>query len=107
MRRVKTGYAKNNLSRLLDCVRRGGRVRILDRNTAVADLVPVEPEAPVEPDAEDDAEALLASALRRGVIGTAPPSGPYPPDLIAPGPRGRRGASALSELLAERQGSSR
>lgn len=79
MKAVKISQAKNNLSQYLRYVRRGGRVRIYDRNTPVADLVPVEPAA-----GQDD-EALLASLVRRGVVRPARERGPLPADFFGPG----------------------
>ena len=73
MKVVKTSDAKNNLSRHLEYVRQGGRVRILDRSTPVADLVPIETTA----GAPNSDEALLASLARRGLLRTGKP-GPVP-----------------------------
>jgi prevent-host-death family protein len=64
MKRVTITDAKNNLSRHLQYVRRGGRVRILDRDTPVADLVPIAPET-ID---EVDDEQLVASLVRRGLV---------------------------------------
>ena len=79
MKAVKVSQAKNNLSQYLRYVRRGGRVRIYDRNTPVADLVPVEPVA-----GEDD-EAVLASLVQRGIVRPARERGPLPPDFFEKG----------------------
>ncbi|MBI4615881.1 MAG: type II toxin-antitoxin system Phd/YefM family antitoxin [Planctomycetes bacterium] len=80
MKTVKITEAKNNLSRYLEYVRRGGRVRILDRDTPVADLVPVELEG-----TEDEDDAVIASLVRRGLVRPGK-KGPIPRDLLAPGP---------------------
>lgn len=40
MKKANISHVKNHLSRYLDYVRRGGTVRILDRDVPVADLVP-------------------------------------------------------------------
>jgi antitoxin (DNA-binding transcriptional repressor) of toxin-antitoxin stability system len=98
MKIVRVGEAKNNLSRHLAYVRRGGRVRIMDRNVPVADLVPVEP-APE--DGTGDA-AEIASLERRGVARRGK-SGSLPSDLLKPGP-GKR-ARVLEALLEERRSS--
>ena len=97
MKIVKTSDAKNNLSRHLEYVRRGGRVRILDRNTPVADLIPIE----TTTGAADSDEALLASLARRGLLRTGKP-GPVPSDLLRAGP-GRKRAEVVSALLEERR----
>lgn len=78
MKAVKVSQAKNNLSQYLRYVRRGGRVRIYDRDTPVADLVPVEPVA-----GQDD-EAVLASLIRRGIVRPARERGPLPADFFEP-----------------------
>lgn len=97
MRTVKIADAKNNLSRHLAYVKRGGRVRILDRDVPVADLVPIEPRLA---EAGDD-DALLSSLERRGLIrrGTG---GPLPENLLAPGPPDRKGR-LMAALLADRR----
>lgn len=96
MKIVRISEAKNNLSRLLHYVRRGGRVRILDRDTPVADLVSVEPSM-----AGDDEEALLQSLARRGLIRLGK-GGPLPRELLTPGPGGPE-AGVLDELLEQRR----
>jgi len=93
---VKISNAKAHLSRHLEYVRRGGRIRILDRDTPVADLVPVEPGAL---DSEDD--RLLAALERRGVLRRGR-GGPLPRELLRPGPGGGR-AGVLDALLDERR----
>ena len=94
MKTVKIADAKNNLSRYLKYVARGGRVRILDRDVPVADLVPIEPSAgPVE-------DAWLADLAQRGLVRPGE-GGPLPAELFKPGPR-RRGARVLEALLEER-----
>jgi antitoxin (DNA-binding transcriptional repressor) of toxin-antitoxin stability system len=93
MRVVKISDAKNNLSRHLAYVRRGGRVRILDRDVPVADLVPVEIGR-----GADDEDAMLADLERRGIVrrGTSA----IPPEILKPGPPG---ATIRQALLAERR----
>ena len=96
MKVVKIADAKNNLSRHLDYVRRGGRIRILDRNTPVADLVPV-----AGASAQDDDDLLLDALERDGVLrrGTR---GPLPGALLRRGPGGPR-AGVVAALLEERE----
>jgi prevent-host-death family protein len=96
MKVVKTAEAKNNLSRYLEYVRRGGRVRILDRDEPVADLVPIEHLSEAD---EDD--ALLASLARRGLVRLGKP-GPMPKDLLRAGPKVALDG-AVAALLSERR----
>jgi prevent-host-death family protein len=96
MKTVRIAEAKNNLSRYLKYVQRGGRVRILDRDVPVADLVPIEASA----DLGDD--AWLADLAQQGVVHPGD-GGPLPAELFRPGPRGRdRGRGVLRALLDER-----
>lgn len=94
MKQVKIADAKNNLSRYLAYVRRGGRVRILDRSAPIADLVPIEPGS-----ANEDG-AIVASLERRGIARRGKP-GPIPRDLLEPGPPDPKGA-VLAALLEDR-----
>ena len=96
METVSITEAKNRLSALIDRVRSGRSILILDRGTPVARLEPV-----AEDSRTADATVLdrleRAGLLRRG-------KGPPPLHLIAsPGPRPRDGASAVAALLAERR----
>jgi antitoxin (DNA-binding transcriptional repressor) of toxin-antitoxin stability system len=97
MKLVKVSEAKNGLSRHLEYVKRGGRVRILDRDTPVADLVPVEQDG-----LAGDDERWLATQQRRGLLkrGTG---GRLPADLLRPGPGGPS-AGVVDELLEQRRG---
>jgi prevent-host-death family protein len=93
MKTVKVSQAKNHLSQYPRYVRRGGRVRIYDRSTPVADLVPVEPVA-----GRGD-EALLASLVQRGVVRPARERGPLPADFFG---KGRDvSAARLAEAVRE------
>lgn len=96
MKVVKISDAKVNLSRHLQFVRGGGRIRIVDRDTAVADLVPIEARA------RGEDEALLASIERRGV-GHRGKGGAAPRELLRPGPKDPK-ASLAKALLEERRG---
>jgi antitoxin (DNA-binding transcriptional repressor) of toxin-antitoxin stability system len=96
MRSVKIADAKNNLSRHLAYVRRGGRIRIFDRDTAVADLVPVEPVP-----ASDADGRLLADLERAGLVRRGKP-GPLPRDLLHAGPADSK-ERLLRALLEERK----
>jgi antitoxin (DNA-binding transcriptional repressor) of toxin-antitoxin stability system len=95
MKVVKISDAKANLSRHLQFVRRGGRIRVVDRDTAVADIVPIEPEA----DADD--EALLTSLERRGV-GRRGKAGRLPREIFEAGPEDAR-SGVVDALLDERR----
>ena len=97
MKRVTISDAKNNLSRHLQYVQRGGRVRILDRNTPVADLVPIEAAS----GSED--ERRLESLESRGILKRGK-HGPLPKEIFRPGPRDPKGET-LRFLLEERRGS--
>ncbi len=96
MKVVKITDAKNNLSRHLAYVRRGGSVRIVDRDVPVADLVPVN----VGTGSGDDAK-LLEALERDGVLRRGR-GGPVPRELLQPGP-GRGGARVVDALLEERR----
>lgn len=83
---------KNNLSALLDRVRAGESVVILDRDRPVARIVPVR-------EADD---AHLADLERRGLLrrGMLRPEG----DLVSgPGPVPSGGGDVLSALHADRE----
>jgi antitoxin (DNA-binding transcriptional repressor) of toxin-antitoxin stability system len=96
MKMVKVADAKNNLSRHLAYVRRGGRIRILDRDTPIADLIPVE-----SPESGDEEDRLLATLERKGVLRRGD-RGPLPEELFEPGPADPSG-SVLASLLEERR----
>ena len=86
--------AKNRLSALIDRVRSGESILILDRGLPVARLEPVA--------AYPDPTGRLRRLERAGIIrvGDEPP----PLDLLRmPPPRLARGASAVQALLQERQ----
>ncbi len=95
MKQVKIAEAKAQLSKHIAYGRRGGAVRIFDRDVPVADLVPVQ----VGPEGGDD-DALLAEMERRGVVRRGK-RGPLPKELLEPGPRGAR---VVASLLEERRG---
>ena len=95
MKYVKIAEAKAHLSKHLGYVKRGGRIRILDRDNPVADIVPI-----VADGEGDDDEALLSQLERNGVL-TRGKRGPIPRDLLQPGPADPQGL-VLAALLAER-----
>ena len=95
MKVVKVADAKNHLSKHLGAVKRGARIRIFDRNTPIADLVPVELSA------EDGESLLLAKQEARGILRRGAP-GPLPAELFRPGPADP-GGRAVAALLDERK----
>lgn len=64
MKEAKITEVKNQLSRYLDLVRQGETIRILDRNTPIAHIVPIG-DAGTEQDAGD---APLAEMERKGLV---------------------------------------
>jgi prevent-host-death family protein len=86
---------KNNLSALIDQVRHGETVLILDRGVPVARIESVAHEGP-SPDGR------LERLERLGVVVRATATSPRR-ILEQDPPRPRRGASALAALLAERE----
>lgn len=87
--------AKNRLSALIDWIRAGETVMIVDRGIPVARL---EPAAGVR----EDAEGRLARLQRLGVVRCA--TGQTPVELIRRTPPSpQKGASALTALLEERE----
>jgi len=60
---VKISELKNNLSRFLAYVRRGGTVRVFDRDTAIADLTPCLPDG-----SANEGDALLDQLERAGIL---------------------------------------
>ena len=63
MKSAKISELKNNLSRFLAYVRRGGTVRVYDRDVPVADLTPCDSTA-----GNTDADATLAALQRDGLL---------------------------------------
>jgi antitoxin (DNA-binding transcriptional repressor) of toxin-antitoxin stability system len=96
MKKATISVAKNTLSRLIDDVKRGETVLILDRNTPVARLEPVNR----DPDMGGE---LVDDLVRRGVL--APPRKPLDAKAFVNRrmPSVERGASALRALLEERE----
>jgi prevent-host-death family protein len=85
---------KDELSRYVDYVRHGGRVRVLVRGVPAAELVPVS-DRPA--DRRGSADAALAELERRGIVRRG--SGLIPPEILEPGPRlrGRPMAATVAE----------
>lgn len=95
MKQVNISEAKAQLSRHIAYVRRGGHVRIFDRDVPVADLVPIQSSSAGTGD-----DALLADMERRGVVRRGK-GGPLPPEILQPGPAG---PGVVDALLEERRG---
>jgi prevent-host-death family protein len=94
MKIANLARAKNDLSRYVEYVRRGGRVRILVSGVPAADLVPIAA-------ANDGTDTEELSALeRQGILRRG--AGGVPGELLRPGPtlRGR----PLSETVAAERG---
>lgn len=95
MKKASITEAKNNLSALIDQVKGGSPVLIVDRGRPVARLEPA-----VGPGADSDSR--LARLVRDGVV--RPARHAVPKALLAARPpRARQGASALRALLEERR----
>jgi prevent-host-death family protein len=95
MKKASITEAKNNLSALIDSVKGGSPVLIVDRGRPVARLEPV---SGVRPD--DDGR--LARLVRDGVV--RPARGVLPKSLFATKPpRVKKGASGVRALLEERR----
>ncbi len=94
MKSAKISELKNGLSRLLAYVRRGGTVRVFDRDRPVADLVPC-----TRGDTDATAESLLAELERDSVLSRG--SAVLPKDFLERDlPQSK--ASVVSALLDER-----
>ena len=92
MRRSTIANAKNQLSRLLEAVRAGETVLILDRDRPVARLEPVR-----DADAGELPPAL-ARLERAGLLRRA--TAPVPPGVLA-APRGARPSASGSDALLD------
>lgn len=91
MKTASLTEVKNDLSKFVEQVRRGGSVRILIRGVPAADLVPVSSAS----SSVDEAELLVLE--RRGAIRRG--KGGFPPELEKPGPKAK--GRPASELLIE------
>ena len=95
MKSAKISELKNNLSRFLAYVRRGGTVRVYDRDVPVADLTPCRSLAE-----STDADAALAALQRAGLLQRGMKE--LPGDFLQRRlPKAR--ASVLQALLDERR----
>jgi prevent-host-death family protein len=97
MKKASITEAKNNLSALIDSVKGGAPVLIVDRGRPVARLEPVSGIGSGE-------DSRLARLVRDGVV--RPARGVVPKGLFAGKPaRARKGASGVRALLDERRDS--
>ena len=95
MKKASISEAKNNLSALIDRVKGGSPVLIVDRGRPVARLEPVT-------DVQADDDGRLARLVRAGVV--RPARGSMSRTVLASDPpRGKKGASALRALLDDRR----
>ena len=96
MKKASITHAKNNLSALIDGLKGGSAVLIVDRGRPVARLEPVT----IGPEAEPDGR--LSWLVRDGII--RPRRAPPPEMLFSQQPpRAKAGASAVKTLLEERR----
>jgi antitoxin (DNA-binding transcriptional repressor) of toxin-antitoxin stability system len=97
VKQAKISDLKNHLSRYLAYVRKGGTVRVFDRDVPIADLVPLGRGAAAAP---VDAESELADLERRGVVRRG--RGALPKDFLTRRlPRAK--ASVVEALIDERR----
>lgn len=95
MKKASITEAKNNLSALIDSVKGGSPVLIVDRGRPVARLEPVSALSP-------DDDSRLSRLVREGVV--RPARRQAPRDLFATRPpRLKKGASGVRALLDERR----
>jgi prevent-host-death family protein len=97
MKKASITEAKNKLSALIDRLKGGSPVLILDRGRPVARLEPVVT-------GHEHQDGRLARLIREGVV--RPAKAPMSPALFAAQPpRPKRGTSAVTALLQERRDS--
>ncbi len=97
MKNAKVSELKNDLSGYLSYVRKGGVVRVFDRERPIAEIVPLGRTA-LSGTAELD--AILDDLERKGIVHRG--SGELPPDFLTRTlPRCRK--SVVDALLEERQ----
>ncbi len=94
MKEAKISEIKNQLSRYLAFVRRGEEVRILDRRTPIAKIVPI-----LARTERDEPAAALLDMERKGLIRRG--SGRLDREILETEPSGRP-CGVLRALLAER-----
>lgn len=96
MKKASITEAKNNLSALIDGLKSGSPVLIMDRGRPVARLEPIRP-------GDESDDARIDRMVRQGILRRGK-GGPLPPDFFKePLPRAKDGASIVEALLAERR----
>jgi prevent-host-death family protein len=96
MKKASITEAKNNLSALIDGLKNGSPVLIVDRGRPVARL------EPVTTGREPDHEGRLSRLIREGIV--RPARAPASRALVAERPpRAKRGASGVRVLIRERR----
>jgi prevent-host-death family protein len=95
MKKASITEAKNNLSALIDSVKGGAPVLIVDRGRPVARLEPVGRIG-------SDDDNRLARLVREGVVRPARGAAPNALFVTKP-PRAKKGASGVRALLEERR----
>ena len=95
MKKASITEAKNNLSALIDSVKGGSPVLIVDRGRPVARLEPVG-------GVHHDDDSRLARLVREGIVRPARRSTPKELFATKP-PRLKKGASGVRALLEERR----
>lgn len=94
---VSLSEAKANLSRYVESVKQGTRVRILIRDVPAADLIPIEPASQGKSIETND---YLSGLERSGLIKRG--KGHVPETILKPGPTLRKNVSAVESFLKER-----
>jgi len=94
MEKANVSKFKNNLSRYLAYVRKGGRVVIFNRDAPVAELVPIDPGG----SQHETTDRHLERLERQGIVARG--TGKVPEELLTP-PEGSP-SGALEALLEER-----
>jgi len=102
MKKASITQTKNQLSALLDRVRHGETVLIMDRGRPVARLEPALQEGEGEGEGEGNEAGRLARLERAGILRRAI-SPARSRLLLEPPPKPKKGASILQALLAERE----
>jgi antitoxin (DNA-binding transcriptional repressor) of toxin-antitoxin stability system len=96
MKKASITEAKNGLSALIDGLKSGTGVLIVDRGRPVARL------EPVTHDRHGDADGRLTHLVREGLV--RPARTPFPKALLdSPPPRPKRHASAVRVLIEDRR----
>lgn len=114
MTMVKVADLKNNLSRHLARVRRGGEIAVYDRDTPVARIVPFDSRATAGSGASDKTSARTAASRRVAELARQGIVSPGDPRAVAdwlddhrPLQRPAEAPSAVDLLLDMRRGSQR